>query len=143
MASISPKSEIHKWHFAHVPQTIVQLNAWHQNNPRFVNSREKTPPKKTSNNEPGFIKGLLAWTKQPRSVRFRFQRVQPVQKFCHRLVHSHSAHDNSLLCDCQQIHLTQHGSGQSSKKWQQLCNWVFKISGCFRCYPSYPPKNNG
>ena len=23
------KSEIHKWHFAHVPQTIVQLNAWH------------------------------------------------------------------------------------------------------------------
>lgn len=66
-----------------------------------------------------------------------------VLSFLDRLVHSHSAHDNSLLCDCQQIHLTQYGSGQiSSKKRQQLCTWEVdsRFQDVFGVTPSYPQK---
>ena len=73
------KSEIHKWHFAHVPQTIVQLNAWHQNNLELVTSHDEK--KTTTNNEPGFIRGLLAWTRQRMFFSNGFQQLQPVQKF--------------------------------------------------------------
>ena len=51
------KSEIHKWHFAHVPQTIVQLNAWHQNNLKLVTSHDEK--KTTTNKRAWFYQRLI------------------------------------------------------------------------------------
>ena len=151
------KSEIHKWHFAHVPQTIVQLNAWHKNNLKLVTSHDEK--KTTTNKRAWFYQRLIRLDTKTRRCK-RFQTVATGSKIQPRCVGLVIGMDWSFcrfliaLSTAIRLMTTASSAIASRFTWRNMVQDKqvkkkattvhlgsrLKISGCFRCYPKLPSK---